>query len=197
MAEQGYAIEQDLKEAEAMAKSLVPYVHEEPLYGQAGGGGFFSKLPSLTVGALLMRLRRLEAQRDTMTPAQQSRLDAVQTRHSEVLKEWRMHYEKKMLREANSRLDAMGQFFEECNQNPRSCAGNYGVEASRRTIVQELVLAMQQMGIADDDLQTKLRAVDGKLRRYVQPSDFVWDASLQPYYPQRDFWWLYTRPQAQ
>lgn len=197
MAEQHYAIDTDLREAAAMAKSLLPYVHEEPLYGQAGSGGFFSRLPSLTVGGLLLRLRRLEALRPTMTPAQQHQLDEIAARNAQVHQEWRVHYEGKMLREANSRLDAMAAFFEECAANPRQCAGNYGPEASRRTIVQELLIAMQTWHMDTTELKTKQAGVDSRLRRVVQPSDFVWDAALQSVYPPAEFWWLYHRPQAQ
>ncbi len=199
MAEQTYSIDQDLKEADAMAKALVPYVHQDTLYGNVGGGGMFSggKMPSLTVGGLVMRLRRLTLLRDKMTTSQQTRLDAVISQNQQVLKEWHAHYEGKMVREAGSRLDAMNQFFEECSGNPRACAANYGPEASRRTIVQELLIALHDMGTeVSDDLQKKMRGADSRLRRTISPSDFIWAAELQEIYPQKDFWWLYSRPQA-
>ena len=50
MAEQKFSIERDVKEAQAMAAALVPYVYEDELYGRIG-----MNMPSLTIGALLMR----------------------------------------------------------------------------------------------------------------------------------------------
>jgi len=59
MSETSFTIGRDLDEALAMAKALVPYVYEETLYKNIGGGSFSGgALPSLTIGALLLRLRR-------------------------------------------------------------------------------------------------------------------------------------------
>lgn len=195
---ENYSIQQDLKEAEAMAKALVPYVHQDNLYGNVGGGGLFSggSMPSLTIGALLMRIRRLDALSDQMNEKDRARLHKVQHRNAEVLEEWRAHYVGKLTREANSRLDAMRTFFQECAENMRLCAGAYKPEALRRTIVQEIAIKLSELGVEDEDLQQKMRGTDGQLRRYVQPSEFLWDDTLETVYPQREFWWLYNRPQV-
>ena len=191
-----YVLDKDLKEAVALADSLTPYVHENQLYGIAGSGGFFSKMPAMTIGGLVMRLRRLDALRDQLTPAQQEKLEQAKARNAEVQKEWRVHYEGKMLREANSRLDAMRMYFDECASSPRTCANNYGPEVLRRTTVQELVIAMEEMGIESEDLRTKLAGTDSKLRRVVRPAEFVWAEMLKPAYPEKPFWWLYQHPPA-
>lgn len=191
-----YAVDQDLKEAQAMAKGLTPYVHQDTLYGSVGGGGFLTpnKMPALTIGALLMRIRRLDALSEQLTGGQTAELEQIKARHEEVRKEWRVHYEQKLLREANSRLDAMRTFFEECAEDPRLCANAYRPEAARRTLVQEVLFEIAHLGIEDDDLKRKVGGTDGNLRRYIQPADFLWDAVLQPVYPQGTFWWLYSRP---
>lgn len=196
-----YDIEKDLKEAEAMAKALTPYVHENQLYGNVGGGGFFSalKMPSLTLGALLMRLRRLRVLEDSLSAAQRTRLSAAEQRNEDVYKEWRVHYQRKLVKEANSRLDAMSVFFEECMNNPKLCARVYQPEASRRTIVQEIVMAMGEIGMTAEiesgsELRTKMSGTDSRLRRYTEASDFIWANALMPAYPQTQFWWLYQHP---
>jgi hypothetical protein len=196
MSEQTYSIDQDLKEAEAMAKALDDYIRDDQLYGQVGGGGLFGggSMPSLTVGALLMRLRRLRALQDQMNESQRSRMAAIEQQHEAVRREWRNFYEAKLLKEANSRLDAMKTFFEECVESPRSCAGNYLPEALRRTIVQEILLTMPDLNMKSADLDTKVRGTDSRLRRFVQPSDFIWSPDLQAVYPKETFWWLYNKP---
>lgn len=193
---ENYTIEKDLKEAEAMAKALTPYVHDQQLYGNVGGGGFFSAptMPSLTLGALLMRLRRLSVLSSQMTAAQIERLKQADARNQAVYQEWRVHYQNKLVREAHSRLDAMQTFFEECAQDERLCARVYKPEASRRTIVEEILMAMGELGIEDKDLTTKVRGTDSRLHRYLQPGDFLWSQILTQTYPQGQFWWLYQQP---
>ncbi|MFN8375638.1 MAG: hypothetical protein U0694_22545 [Anaerolineae bacterium] len=196
MSEQTYSIDQDLKEAKAMAEGLVPYVYEKELYGKVGGGGIFSggTMPALTVGALLMRLRRLRAQRDSMTDKQREQLEHIETRNDEVRREWAAAYEGKLVREALSRLDAMKAYFDECAQSSRLCASAYLPEALKRTIVEEIRLAMREYHIASAEVDSKARSTDSKLRRYVEPTTFVWASALQPLYPSDAFWWLYNRP---
>jgi hypothetical protein len=197
MAEQNYTIDQDLKEAEAMVKGLESYLQGDDLYGKVGGGGLFGggNMPSLTVGALVMRLRRLHLFREQMSHAQRARLDAITTQHDSIRKEWRVHYEAKLLREANSRLDAMRGFFQEIQDSPSMAAGIYKPEIQRRTIVQEILTEMESLGIQSADLDGKVRQIDSRLRSAApEQTAFLWADALQSAYPQREYWWLYTKP---
>lgn len=197
MSDANYSIETDLKEAQAMAKGLGSYLQGNELYGRVGGGGIFSggNMPSLTVGALLMRLRRLRLLRDQMTPSQQSQLDEIESQHDATCKEWRAHYDNWLIKEANSRLDAMGAYFQESRDTPAAAAGAYKPEALRRTIVQEILDFMEESGVRSADLDAKARKIDSRLRGVgLQPSDFIWADALQPAYPQKVYWWLYSKP---
>lgn len=191
-----YKIDQDLREAQTMAEQLEDYVRGNELYGNAGGG-FFSKMPSLTVGALLMRLRRLDALRDTLNSKQSEQLDNAQRQHDQVREAWQLHYREKMLQEAQSRLDAMRTFFEECARNPKSCYGIYKPEMSRRTIVQEILREMAAQNIRNTEIIERQMGVDGQLRGVVVAAGFQWDETLQAVYPADEFWWLYYAPAQQ
>jgi uncharacterized membrane-anchored protein YhcB (DUF1043 family) len=195
MSEQKLDLESDLREAREMAEGLAEYVRGGEVYGSLGGGLFGSgSKPALTIGALLLRLRRLHALRDQLSPAQQTTLDGAQHQHDKVRQEWTRHYSEKIMREANSRLDAMRTYFEECRENPRLCASAYLPEAMRRTIVEEIAAYMDANGMPSHELDSKRAGADGHLRRYTRPSDFIWAAELAPVYPQSAFWWLYARP---
>lgn len=139
MSETTYALDRDLREAEAMAQGLLSYLQQDRLYGSVGSGGLFGggSMPSLTIGALLMRLRRLQALSDSLTDAQREQLRRVVAAHDFVRKEWTLRYTDRLLQEATSRLKAMDVFFEECEDNPRTCARNYMPETLRRTIVRQ------------------------------------------------------------
>jgi hypothetical protein len=196
MAEQNFTIARDLSEARAMAQSLIPYVYEEQLYSKVGGGGVFSggKMPALTIGALLLRLRRLHALRGQMSDSQRVALEAVEAEHKSVQKEWRVHYDGKLIREALSRLNSLEPYFEECKESMSLCANAYFPEALRRTIVQEIVIVMDDLLIESDAVRKKVKAADSKLQRWVEPTPFIWAEMLQSVYPKADFWWLYQRP---
>ncbi|MFW5748021.1 MAG: hypothetical protein ACOCYT_00250 [Chloroflexota bacterium] len=200
MTDHHYDIDRDLKEAEAMAKSLDRYVYQEQLYGTVGGGGFFapSNMPSLTVGAVLLRTRRLTSLREAgqLDEKQSDRLDKVLAINREVYKDARREYEHKMMREAKSRLKAMQLFFEECSGNPKLCNRVYRPEALRRTIVQEILIAMDEMSMErDEELNALLSRMDSNLRRYAdEEHGFLLDDELESVYPQRTFWWLYREP---
>jgi hypothetical protein len=198
MSERKYSLEQDLREASAMAEGLDRYIQGDQLYGTAGSGGFLSSgnLPSLTIGALVMRIRRLKAQNDKMTNAQREQLRQIETKHQAVLKEWRYRYQDRMVWEANSRLDAMAVFFEECSSNPRICSQVYMPEVLRRTTVQELMQPMKDLNVAElPEVEKKARMMDSKLRRFVRAAPFVWSQELAPYYPPEEYWWMYNAPQ--
>jgi hypothetical protein len=190
-----YSIERDLKEAEAMASALVPYIYETTLYANIGGLFNSGTLPSLTLGALLLRLNRLAHL--ALTGSQLDRLRAAQAQYDEVARQWKQHHDDKLVREALSRLNAMNTFFEECRDQPRSCAPNYPPELARRTIVEELRRALEQRAIVSAELDSKTRQIDGKLRRYVVAASFQWDTQLEAAYPAQTYWWLYHRPDTQ
>ena len=194
-----YDIEHDLKEVEAMIESLNSYVRGDALYGNVGGGGMFAKsnMSRLTIGGLTMRFRRLHQLSAHLNDEQLLRLQEAHAGNQDVMHEWHLHYEKKMLREAKSRLNAMSTFFTECKTEPETAAHIYGPEALRRTIVQELFIAMKDYGIDSGDLQKQMMVVDNRLRDVIEPCAFIWDDLLQPLYSEDDFWWLYGSPAAQ
>ncbi len=196
MAETTYSVERDLEEAKAMVNSLERYVRGNDLYGRAGSGGIFSmtQMPSLTLGALLMRLRRLDALRDTLTPTQQTQLDQLIAANDTTRTEWREHYQSKLEREAVSRLKAMSTFFEELRENSKLASSSYQPEALRRTIAQVLHDEMQAEGLSVDKINGEMAAVDSRLRRWFEKGPFIWSKVLEPVYPADPYRWLYVQP---
>ncbi len=193
-----YSLEKDLKELAKMGDSIEKYVPSNELYMSVGGGGFFSasNMPQLTTGAFLLRLRRLTHFRDQMTSVQEATLDKAIVQHDSVRKEWAVHYEKKAIREGLSRLKSMNEFFRECRDSMKLCANAYPTEALRRTIVQELVMAMDDYGYDKHEVITQTHKTDGELRRWITAGEFIWSETLQAVYPQDSFWWLYGRPDS-
>ncbi|MDZ4771179.1 MAG: hypothetical protein SGJ24_18820 [Chloroflexota bacterium] len=195
MTEKTFNADRDLREAKAMVDALVPYVYEDALYGRTGGGLFGgSAMPALTIGSLLLRLRRLRELDERLSPAQRDQLGQIAKAHDGIMSEWRQHYVEKLHREGESRLKAMRTFFDECEESPRQCANIYLPEVVRRTIVQEIVRVLKMLEEPHDELVKAMRGVDSKLRRFTEPAAFLWEPDLQMVYPQSEFWWLYAVP---
>lgn len=189
MAEQNYSIERDLKEAQVMIEALVPYVYQDELYTLLGGN-----MPSLTLGAVLLRLRRLRALQGRMTAAQSEQFQRIEARHEAVRAEWQTHYNKKLVREVEARLGNLSTYFKECEDDPQTCANAYLPEALRRTIIQEAVDELPGQEVQESGLREKYMKSDTRMRRYLRPSAFVWDEMLKAAYPETAYWWLYNRP---
>ena len=186
MAETTYNLEKDLREAETMVQGLVPYVYEDRIYANVGNGGMFAtkNTPSLTLGALLMRLRRLHELANHMTDAQSATLERISDEHERVRKEWTLHYNNKLVQEATSRLKQIIQYFQECREDPRTCANSYLPEALRRTIVQEIADALEQHDARSTELNNAIHSADSGLQRYAMPSDFIWSEETSARLPE-------------
>lgn len=197
MGETNYTIDQDIKELRAMVDVLDPYVYENQLFKRIGGSAFStSNMPYMTIGSVLLRLRRLDAVTDQMTEAQRRDFQAAEAVNQRVYDAWTTHYRKKMVEEGLSRLKTMHSFFNDCKQSLRDCANGYRPEAWRRTVVEELYIALDEMNEPSAEFDSARRTADGLLRGFVRKGDFIWDSALQPVYPEKTFWWLYGKPEA-
>jgi hypothetical protein len=153
-------------------------------------------MPSLTIGALLMRLHRLKKLEGHLNSAQKATLTNIEMLHDDVRQRQTGRYHEKVVNEAGARLRALEAFFAECEDDPQTCAESYLPEAQRRTIVQDIVDALHRYNLPLIDFDNTLRQRDTQLRRFTSPSDFIWSAELQPAYPQETYWWLYARPKV-
>lgn len=192
-----YSLARDLDELEQMIERLGDYLLGDEMYLSIGGGVFRgSSTPQMTIGALLLRRRRLSHLHAKLKRADGFRLDAALAQHDNLQREWTLHYEKKLQREVPMRLKVMAGFFRECSENPRDCGGAYPVEALRRTIVQEILIALDEFGYEKREAAAALRPADQALRRLLHAGDFIWSPVLEAVYPSAIFWWLYGRPDA-
>lgn len=188
-----YNLQTDLDEAKAMANTLEDYVRGTELYGYADGN-YYSDMSSLTVGSLLMHLRRLDNMRDIMNDSQRQELDQAQDTWQAVRKEWNVHYVQQVKREAESRLDAMQPFFDECSENMMDCQQNYRPELLRRTIVQELFREIRDLKLEAETLKSKVHTTDVNLHHYLSEDIFQWASDLQAIYPKEGFCGFIRRP---
>lgn len=190
-----YSIRRDLSQLEQMTDRLEDYLVGDQLYlPLAGNYSRASSMPQLTLGALLLRRRRLTALRATLEQKQQLRLDAAASKHAAIQAEWTLHYGEKLKQEVPSRLSQMAAFFRDCKDNPAGAAAAYPPEALRRTFVQEIILAMAEFGYDEKDISPRVGRADTALRRVLQAGPFIWSPEMESVYPRPVFWWLYAMP---
>lgn len=192
-----YSLERDLAELELMAERLEGFVLGDKLYLPLSAGySRTSTAPQLSAGALLLRRRRLKRLSASLNPGQQKRLDSALAQHDAVQREWTVHYESKLKREVPARLRQMRAFFRDCQDNPTGCASAYPPEALRRTIVEEILHALDEFLYDKRESMTNVTQTDVALRRLLRAGDFIWSAQLAAVYPCEWFWWLYASPLA-
>ena len=189
-----YDRERDLREAEAMVAGLETYLRGERLYGSVGGGFSFQRMPALTAGALELRLRRLQLLAGGTAPG---RVDDLRRQRDATVAEWPLHYRRKLLREAHSRLDTMGRYLQDMAGDPAQAARNWQPELLRRSIVEELRKVLAREGSPEEALEAQVRQGDALMLAIAdEPCNFLWDPQLEPVYPEPDFPWLYRQPRA-
>lgn len=192
-----YSLARDLDEFERMVERVGDYLLGDAMYLPLSGGFFRgASRPQMTLGALLLRRRRLTRLRAKLKRADGVRLDDALAEHADLQREWTLHYEKKLRREVSMRLKGMAGFFRDYGENPRDCGGAYPVKALRRTIVGEILLAMGEFGYDKREAAAALRPADQALQRLLRAGDFIWSPPLEAVYPKAVFWWLYGRPSA-
>ncbi|MFZ4827786.1 MAG: hypothetical protein ACOYLB_10555 [Phototrophicaceae bacterium] len=190
-----YNLHTDLQELKNMVDSLPTYLKGDQLYGSVGGGFFTGgRNPNLTIGGILLRVRRLYVFQTRLTDSQLHTLQQVNSAHQTIAQQHTERYRARLEREAHSRLDAILPFVKECLQNPAQCRSIYPPEVLRRTITQEILTHLSQDHSIPTELSQKVALVDRRLRGAVRPADFVWDVTLTEVYPADVFWWMYMCP---
>jgi hypothetical protein len=178
-----YHIHQNLDALTAMASNLTPYLYETELFGHLGG-----TLPKLTVGGLLMRLYQLRHLTDDLTAEQDQQVHDAAMNLDAARHEWATHFEQKILKEIEARVNGIKGFLEE---DAGMAVGGWRNEAEKRTILQHLANEARHLDILPGDLADKIHHIDGRLRQIHHDGDFIWDKRLESAYPKGEYWWLY------
>lgn len=181
----------DVRNVEAMASNLTPYIYEDELFGILPGD-----LPRLTLGGLLMRLARLDVLADRLPESQQQTAENARRQLDEVREKWRVHYEKKIAHELRSRMVHLRQFLQEVEENPHRLTPDCPSAMEKRVMIELLKDEAMQLGVWTSELAATLYGIDSQIRRLGEQRDFIWDPAVQDAYPRDKFWFLYMAPCA-
>jgi len=180
--------------AQCMLQELEAYLLSQELFWPLGCKPTQNDppYPRLTLGNLSLLLVELDAQEETLLPAQRPQLRALHRTHEKILNQWRVATENKATREIGARIRLWNAYLEDFfREGMRS--GSYAYEVRNRVMLEHLVPLTQQDDQIRDHLQ-QIAALDGKLLDRFQPGEFIWDEPLQKYYPHGPFPFLYGHP---
>lgn len=183
----------DLELAEAMVAELEDYIVQDELYRtlivHTSHG---DENVRMTGGDLLARLHRLQGERDVLTPAQVSRLDAVQKAAETTIYSLRSRFHQRLQREMKARLDSLRWFLDDCSADRQRCRTEFPFEMRNRQRIEEI---LKELGNdVPSDLANLLRQVDKRIKEVASVQGFTWDERLKKVYPQEMYWYLYMRP---
>lgn len=183
----------DLAVLEAFAAELEEYIIKDELYRTvrvhlpAG-----DQMIQMSGGDLLTRIFRLAAERDRLTPEQQTRFDAARSSAEKTIYSLRTRFHQRLLREVKARLDSLNWFLDECASEPARCRGEYPFEIRNRQRIDAIVTELGSD--LPPDLKNQISRMDERIRMIVRPGNFAWDARLEPVFPRTRFWYLYVNP---
>ena len=131
--------------------------------------------PQLTVGNVLLALRRQEAL---------GGVGDFPLRLRALKGQWGAHWQQKAAREAQARLRQWRNYLQETTDR----APYYHYEVRERVI---LALLAEDLGSLPPEVAAALNTLDGVLRGVFREGAFVWADALQTVFPREPFWFLY------
>jgi len=181
-------IDQELRILKTMTENLTTYLYGDEVYGNLG-----KNFPQLTIGAVLMRLYRLETIADDLSPSQQNDVHELRQKLEAARYEWQNHYKEKIKREIIARLNTISWFLDDCADSPASCTSGWPSAAEKRTIVAHLVDEAKNLDAYELELRAQVSDADTRFRGFYKKGPFIWDERLQVAYSSAEFWWLYSQ----
>jgi len=183
----------DLQIAEAMTAELEDYIVKDDLYRT-----LIVRIPGadqnlqMTGGDLLSRLHRLQSVRSELSPDLQTRVDAVDKKARDIIYSLRTRFHDRLQREMKARLDSLKWFLDDCGQDMQRCRTEFPFEMRNRQRIEEI---LKELGSeVSEELITRQRAIDQRIRTFTHGADFVWDSRLQSAFPRSPYWYLYASP---
>lgn len=176
----------DIQILEAMVAELPDY-----LMSDAPRWTLQPNMPPLTIGGCLMRLHRLHALRNKLSPALHTRLKKTADQFDEALVERVVRFETRAHQELHARLGEWAN----CMRTLQCAAGEYANKVDTRVVIDALIQALQKPPYQLQPQVLKERdSLDQHLRGRWQPGEFVWMDIWQQAYPRDKYWWLYGQP---
>lgn len=182
----------------AMADEMEDYLKAKELFWEPNRrrpGG--AELPKLTLGGLLLAMRRLQALRDRLAPDQLGALTRAGRELAHHRTQWRARYGAKLARDLRSRLDAWAWYLDDCERQGEPAIVHYPHQVKTRVKVDLLLDEAAGVALEVEESRQRQAALDERLRADFVAGDFCWLAPLVTGFPPERFWYLYGQPRVE
>ncbi|MFN2126972.1 MAG: hypothetical protein ACK2TU_03845 [Anaerolineales bacterium] len=182
-----HTAEYELKYLETASQQLEKYLLSDVLYWPVGISQpeGLPPYPRLTIGGIL--LAELHADVTCQNNNEKSRLIYIKAEIENVRSSWGVFWDKKGVREFNSRMNLWKNFLEDYQENPSSQFDRYAYETRHRV---QLELLQEDISINRNSLEL-LAVLDKKLLSFFRSGNFIWEKDLMNAYPPGPYWFLY------
>ncbi len=182
------APEYDLRYLQAALIDLEGYLLSDELYWPIGASVRAGEpaFPRLTLGSVLLSLKRLEAR--PLTQQQQAELERLKNKMDVTFNRWRAAWGRKAAAGFKARLNLWRDFLDEYRQQPGENVDRYSYEVRRRLMLDLLLPTADDVPQSELDL---LSGLDSALRSALTPGPFIWEADIEKGFPPESYWYLY------
>lgn len=149
---------------EKMVEELPDYFYRDELFRQLiVHTPWGDKLPKMTIGGLVERLRFLEEHLDALSPEERARVEAARRAYEDFVRHHRREVEERLRREFKSFLDSWKWYLEDLREDPGKVA-DYRAEVHNRRRLSILIDEARRWGfdLGQDNLRT-LKQLDAWL----------------------------------
>lgn len=188
-----YTPDSDLQFVEACAPELEAYLLASGIYWPLAQPKGLTALPRLTLGGLLLALRRLSAVELDLPAPQAVRLTRARTEIETERLRWTAAMGAKMALEMRARLNLWRAYLDDLSESPARSADLYPAEVRQRATLQLLATA-PETGPLPAEARQAMQALDARLREIFAAGSFVWEEQLAPAFSPPEYWFLYGRP---
>ena len=188
-------IARDAALCEAMADEIKEYLKSNELFWEPNRrrpGG--TDLPKLTIGGLLLAMRRLETLRHHLHPDQAKALTRAGREMAFQKSHWRLRCQNKLARDLRSRLDAWAWYLDDCQKQGKSAIIHYPRQVETRVKIDLLLDEALEVGLEVKESRKRQAALDEGLRALFTKGDSCWISELAAGFPPDSFWYLYGFP---
>jgi hypothetical protein len=151
-------------------------------------------LPWLTLGGLLITLNEVAAQNSSMNSKQAMQHDRLLQKLEGIRAKWQSTIEKRAMQELKARLNLWRGYKQDLEDKPEWIE-NYPQEVRNRVMIDLLIASIGHKETLESERQ-QIRDLDHQIHEYLIPGEFIWEDSLQPFYPHDEFPYLYMQPQG-
>jgi hypothetical protein len=169
-------LKHDFEFIQSALPEVETYLLSETLYWPLG-----ASLPRLTIGGLLLALKRASALEPFEARKWLLQVESVRAKR-------RNAWEQKSLRELQNRLRLWSESVSEWRSAEGGQRADYTGEVRGRVIIQILLREVNAPGE-----QAALDALDRFLRVHLKPASFLWDKGLEQAFDRDEFWFLYGK----